>query len=389
MDYGYVAYKDKLNDEYKEAFSRVELYGSLHMIDAKTDSEWMMELLDNMLLAQEAGEPVEKVVGTDIDRFCEEFFDRYTGEDRVQGIFRKLYTVVKLLFILDILDGLLFAEEESFFTGSSEMFTPWLWGITVGMLSNIVLWLIINPLFLKNKRLSSKLYGTVSIILGIVTLIVAIATGCWAEEHFPVLMNRGILMAVSGGYILIYKIIEAVKNYKKYGTVRAPKEPKTTMKDMENAVLEKELPKEWLKEFEKKNKRRVKKGKPELSYEEFMEKLVKRYDYPKRKKVIIASGCVGGLLGFVLGFGSVAVVINCFATEVSGDFFGIDLVVGIIFFLAFCIIFPWIIARINKPACERFARVKKECDEKGWTLAEYVENMESGETVISAGEEGM
>ena len=159
------------------------------------------------------------------------------------------------------------------------------------------------------------------------------------------------------------------------------------MKDMENAVLEKDLPKEWLKQFEKKNKRRVKKGKAELSNEEFMGELVKRYDYKKLKINMITT--VGlGVFGFALAIISDFITIEY--DEIIGQ--GIIIMVGIIVVLAFCLLLAWGLARINKPACERFARMKKECDEKGWTLAEYVENMEnmqSGESVISAGEEGM
>ena len=73
MNLGYIAYEDKLNKEYREAFDTVEAYGSVNNIDVEVGGEWLMELLDSMLEAQEAGEPVEKIVGTDIDQFCMEF----------------------------------------------------------------------------------------------------------------------------------------------------------------------------------------------------------------------------------------------------------------------------------------------------------------------------
>lgn len=372
MDYGYVVYKDKLNDAYREAFSRVEIYSSTHLIDAKTDSEWMMELLDNMLSAQEAGEPVEKVVGTDIDKFCKEFFSRYTGEDRMQGMFRHLYQIAKWMLILEIIDGLFMLGEEGFFTGSSEVITPFLWGTTTGLLGNVIILSIINPLFLKKRKLSSEIYYTIVLLIFVLSIVVSIAMMGFVEEHFAVIMHRGILLAISGGYVLIYMITDAVRNYKRYGTVRVPKAPKVRMKDM---VVE-QLPKEWLKEFEKKNKRRVKQGKPELSNEEFMRKLTKRYDYKiiKRRNIIYTN--VGGLIGFCIG-----VMAGAEDTLVGdGGVFesGLDLVIYLI--LVFCVatLIGELITRIFKPTCETFAGMKQVCGEKGWTVAEYVESMEHG-----------
>ena len=123
MNLGYIAYEDKLNKEYREAFDTVEAYGSVNNIDVVVAGEWLMELLDSMLVAQEAGEPVEKIVGTDIDRFCMDFYSRYTLKDRIQGTFRWIYGMAKFMFILELIDGLICMDEEPFFTGGSSVRT--------------------------------------------------------------------------------------------------------------------------------------------------------------------------------------------------------------------------------------------------------------------------
>lgn len=114
MDLSYHAYRDKLNDEYAEAFTIIESYRYTKRIDAKLAEEWLMELMDNMLTAQGAGKTVESIVGNDIDRFCKEFYNRYSGKDIVVGIVRKIYGISAIIFFYSLIDGLLADEGESF-----------------------------------------------------------------------------------------------------------------------------------------------------------------------------------------------------------------------------------------------------------------------------------
>lgn len=63
MKHGYILLEDKLKGEYREVFSQVEYYGSAKWIDADVNAEMLMELLDQMLEAQNAGRPVTDIVG--------------------------------------------------------------------------------------------------------------------------------------------------------------------------------------------------------------------------------------------------------------------------------------------------------------------------------------
>ncbi len=49
--------------------------------------------------------------------------------------------------------------------------------------------------------------------------------------------------------------MQAIKNYKKYGSIRKPKMPKVTTKDAVYENLKIEIPKTWLKQYEKKNEK--------------------------------------------------------------------------------------------------------------------------------------
>ncbi|MBQ9607893.1 MAG: hypothetical protein IJV15_00440 [Lachnospiraceae bacterium] len=386
MNLGYIAYEDKLNKEYREAFDIVEAYGSANNIDAEVGGEWLMELLDSMLEAQEAGEPVEKIVGTDIDRFCMDFYSRYTLKDRIQGTFRWIYGMAKFLFVLELIDGLILMDEEPFFTGGSGVLFPYMCGVACGMITVLLINIILNPLFLK-KKLSVKIYDRITAVVSIVSIIAAVITVGIMDDRLDIIFPRYILLAVLGVYIIIYAVMRAVKNYRKYGTVREPKVEKITMKDMINANLETELPKTWLKQFEKKNKKREKKGKQPFTNEEFMDKLTKRYDYRRKKITTIASTIGGGLFG--AGLVMVLDALGILSGEANTDFFesGLDAVFFFLMIICICLLVALFLAGLSKSDCEIFAAMKKECDENGWTIAEYVENLEnmkSTESTVSA-----
>ena len=160
MNLGYISYIDKLNDEYRKAFDYIEAFGMADNIDNDTSNEWLMELMDSMLEAQKADEPVEKIVGKDIDRFCEDFYNRYTLSDRVNATFRRLYSVIKIMFIIEVIDGLICMDEESFFMGGSSFLSPYIYGCICGMIISAIITLMINPLFRK-KKISVKTYNII------------------------------------------------------------------------------------------------------------------------------------------------------------------------------------------------------------------------------------
>lgn len=56
-------YQDKLQGEYKETFQQIDLYFSTQNVDEDTREEYMCDLLDVFLLAQDEGRPVEKITG--------------------------------------------------------------------------------------------------------------------------------------------------------------------------------------------------------------------------------------------------------------------------------------------------------------------------------------
>ena len=372
MNLGYISYIDKLNDEYRKAFDYIEAFGMADNIDNDTSNEWLMELMDSMLEAQKADEPVEKIVGKDIDRFCEDFYNRYTLSDRVNATFRRLYSVIKIMFIIEVIDGLICMDEESFFMGGSSFLSPYIYGCICGMIISAIITLMINPLFRK-KKISVKTYNIIINIVVIVVFVVCLITTNIVTGRFNIILPRFVFLALLGGYIIIYSLVRAVNNYRKYGSIREPKMVKVTMKERLNEDLKTELPNTWLRQFEKKNEKRVKKGKQPLTNGEFMESLVKRYDYKKQRMMTVLMTIGGGIIGAGLVIGSQ----GAFTVEGFNKMFesGTDVVIFLALIIGLCLLGGLTFSKLSKPGCEMFEKVKKECDNNGWTLKEYVEKV--------------
>ena len=79
----YLMYVDKLDARYREVFGKIELYLNNTYVDDGTREEQLSELLDCLLSAQEAGKPVESVVGNDVQKFCESFCSGYDWKNRL------------------------------------------------------------------------------------------------------------------------------------------------------------------------------------------------------------------------------------------------------------------------------------------------------------------
>ena len=72
MDYRVISVK--LEGEYRKVFEEVEAYTMVKRYEGEGNDELMMNLLDMLLTAQEEGKEPEKIIGSDVKKFCEEYF---------------------------------------------------------------------------------------------------------------------------------------------------------------------------------------------------------------------------------------------------------------------------------------------------------------------------
>ncbi|MDE6024145.1 MAG: DUF1048 domain-containing protein [Lachnospiraceae bacterium] len=94
----------KLEGEYHKAFDEVEAYAILKNYVGEEKEEMMMNLLDMLLTAQTEGKDAEKIVGTDIIKFCENYFSVY---DKRKGKLEQIFFMLSMYSWLGFTQALL------------------------------------------------------------------------------------------------------------------------------------------------------------------------------------------------------------------------------------------------------------------------------------------
>lgn len=267
----YMIEKEKLEGEYKEAFERVEAYAMLRGVDSETQEDRLMNLVDLLLTAQVEQKPVEKIVGKNIRHFCKDYFGDYSAlEHAVIGFPSWLYRGAWIIFIFCILDAVFPENEENFhIISATTEIQGYLFGIVTGIILSLILGSVGQVILFRLKKVNVRVISVIVIFVG----VSAVIGGCiWMGDRtisVPLLPT----MIISGGYVAVYKGIQLALRYRKYGTFKKPVKDgsvKEIFKESYQESMQKDLPKELKKRFLKMNGKRRKRGKPELTPEEYM-----------------------------------------------------------------------------------------------------------------------
>lgn len=276
----YVMLEDQLTGDYKEIFAKIKFYTTIHEIDENTCNEMLMDLLDMLLEAQKNGDAVESIVGEDVELFCCNYFSEYNNGKRLKNWFDRIYRCCWYVVILEMLFYVLDSEEITFMQTSTDIL-PWIGGFCGGAVIGFVVNLIFKKIF--SKKASETVYF-VSIIIALILFVVAMG---FLPETISLYVPLWMECLVAIGYIVIYKIIQLAERYRRTGSLK--KENSEYQATFGKLVME-EVEREWdetnqnpgmslakgfLKQYEKMNKRRVKRGKKSLTEDEFHAKIVK------------------------------------------------------------------------------------------------------------------
>lgn len=263
----YVLYTDKLTGDYRLTFDKIEMYINTQNFDEYTKEDRLSQLLDVFLSAQQAGKPVSKIVGNNIEEFCKTFCSDFGFKSKILNVIDMLKIVAWGFVIMSILDILCFdwsTSENVFKSVSSVNVSGYMLAIVfalgVGLTTNFV----VRSIMFKLNRPSMR-------ILNGITL--AIAVGVFAGTIY--FMQSGntnfiscpvwLVLALGIIYLLIYYPL----NYKR---IKLEKDQKVSFSDMLNTEIALGLDDYMEQRYNKLNKRNIKKGKNELTYQEFLDK---------------------------------------------------------------------------------------------------------------------
>ena len=266
----YQMYIEKLNKEYMEVFNTISKYVTASNMDEMRTEETLSEVMDTFLAAQEAGKPVEKVVGKDLQKFCESLCSGKGIKTYILGFFEAchfmfIWYFINVLFDIHFLFTLLLEGEKiNFFTFRShkDISSFLITGIFVLVLLYSINYLKKKFMF-TNPKLSKWLMPISFIFVAAVCIIIASSLPDEGGENGPYLW---ISLIICGVYFIFRRIITKDKR-------RFQKENCITFNEFLgiSETVKNDTEEMEMNRFEKMNKRNAKKGLPELTFEQFLD----------------------------------------------------------------------------------------------------------------------
>ncbi len=368
MAMDYIWLSDKLKGEYRDVFSKAEVYAEIRNISGDSLNDMMMDLLDFMLTAQNEGKPVEKIVGSDIEKFCGEYFSNYTIKNHLLEIPKYLYRLMWFVFVIELVTIFFMMSEGEFklFDATTDM-SGYFIGFVEAWLVVLLCNLLIRPFMFRWKWLTSGVLNAIVLVFTGAMLFI----GLWmfGDNHLEVPVFP--VLAISGCYILIYFAVRSVRRYRHHGSIRKEKEP--FEKGGSRGVfqqIQKEVPEELLKRYNKKNEKLERKGKQPMTPEEYME-LLKRENVRTRR---------GDKFGMIL----VALVVLGVVIQTALTSEPLDTVI-FLFVILVAEIPAMLLFRLGEKSTAYREWIVEECDRRGITIIEYVEGAKKDEIHDSTG----
>lgn len=355
MKENYMFMENKLKGEYYEVFKKVEVYAVAQEYEISEIEDVMMDLLDILLEAQNAEKDVQTIIGTDIEKFCVSLFAEHKKETVATSFAGACYRYLCFLLIFEFIDFL--------GAGVTLQDTTDAFGYIVAVfglfLFSTIFYAAIRPVILKWKKLKIGSYLMIETLYMFVTIYLLLSV----FEDCKLYLPYYVIFIIPVLYIAIYKSVQLIKRYNAEGSILKKKDPEDKpFAEFVSKGVEEQFPGELLKNYEKMNRKREKKGKALLTPEEFTEKI----------RADVKSGRVGMTVALILvGFLLIGPLVDNFIKNGLLDtlLFMIVLTIGLI---------P---AGFIFWSTNQGLRIKKkyldECDRLEITIPEYLEQLQS------------
>ena len=298
-------YQDKLQGEYKEPFQQIDRYFRTQSVDEDTHEEYMGELLDVFLLAQEEGRPVEKITGKNLESFCKTFCSNLTGKQKLLGLMDELRLVAWFMFVLT-LAKLLFSWGD-IVNGTVTIFDilletnlfGYIVGFGMAIVVSYITGYVTKTLMFRMKKVSVLIW---KIIVAGVSFVAFFAIILLVFGDNQINFPAWIVYLVSAGYLVLYYILNRNRMAER-------KANKISFCGLVNEGIEKdqdaEMHKQMKKIYEKRNQSLRKRGKKEYTWQEYLDFLEEDVEKTYRWKslydwmpVIVTIPC--GLIMYLL-----------------------------------------------------------------------------------------
>lgn len=274
----YNAMAEQLTGEYRTIFEKVELYSDMNGIPEEIKADRLMNLLDLLTTAEADQKPAAEIIGSDIQRFCKDYFADYDMRIKISEIPEKIYDVARPLLVILLLDIFLLEHPTKNIIYMKSDILPMISGLMVGILLAILLKYLVGPIIYRSKKIPAIVYYFLVIVLFIAFIVIAM--NIIGDRNLQLPSFPFLVATIS--YIVIYLTIRSIIRYRKTGSIRKPKlvDPEyefhltkssgSHSKDLENATQ-----KGLVKRYQRINKRRSRRNQAAMTTQEFIHKVRK------------------------------------------------------------------------------------------------------------------
>ncbi len=263
MKDSYAYYKDRLEGEYYQTFDRIELYCVSQGMDDDSQERLLGELLDMFLTAQQAGRPVKRIVGGDLEAFCRQFCSGLGWKSRGMDVLRGMAACAKWMLAFTVLELVCNLEDAALPDLQTDV-SGYILGWGIGLFVSLLAGMAVKGLMYRWTRISMGEYN--GLLLGALAVLLAVLF--LLPEEIVVLPELSLpmwaVLAGCGGYLAIYYAV--LGWWRRAHNIQPPQ--KIKLMDLVSETL----PAELLKQYEQKNRRRLRRGMPPVTPEEYTEK---------------------------------------------------------------------------------------------------------------------
>lgn len=342
----------QLSGKYKEAFEYADVYSTTVSASEEMKDEKIMELYDLLMEAESVGNPVEKIIGDDIEVFCKNFFEEEKVKHTLTELPNVIFRIMLVLLIFSVID-LLFGEEQS------DMM-PMVVGFATGALVDAVVKYWLQPIVLKKKLKPIVYYFLIlGIFLGTVTGFTILT------QDYNIAIQTEWLLVIATIYVVIYFTVRSIRRYQKHGTILSPdRKMKAMKKEFNQEMSDKSLvlpSAEGMEiRFKRIRKRKSRKG-IEYTFHDFAELIRKEEVLDKKLDKLMALIFAG------------IVIVPGMTTVVNESLIDGVILIAILGIVEFAI---WhFTQKFNKKLVKLQLQIVEECEEQGIGIIEYVEEI--------------
>ncbi len=270
----YTKYKKNLVPEYSEAFGKVEDYVQSNIIDSLRQDEILNDVIDIFLSAQNDGRSVEQVTGNDITKFCTDLCSEVSLKSRIISVLEYTAAVSIICFgrcakdLFNVLQKILEGEKINLFTYKINA-KPWYFLCWMGAyLAIMAVGKVIVSKFLKVSREKYRAFRYCAIAACILPWMVVYSQFFREYENGQCsALTVLIYFILSGAAVAVYLILASEK--RKINRQRF--EELIEEQSQPGSRSYKNLDDIEQKKFKNINEKNIRNGKPEISFEEFLD----------------------------------------------------------------------------------------------------------------------